>query len=112
MHQVDALPALAVVQVLLRDVQRRLAVLDGLLQGAARVLQAARLGQHVLQLGGHLIAPEGGVRDALAQAAPRLALRHRRLLLRLPGRRKQETPRVEREPCTSVLQTSVQPLTS
>lgn len=82
-HQVDAVAALAVVEVLLRDVQRRLAVLDGLLEGAPRVLQTTRLGQHVLQLGGHLIAPEGGVRDALAQAPPRLPLRHRRLLLRL-----------------------------
>ena len=91
-HQVDALPLLAVVEVLLRDVQWVFRLRQRLLQDALGALQRLHLRQHVVRLVVHLVLPELDVADALAERLADVGLRALRLVVHLAHQARRVVP--------------------
>lgn len=82
-HQVDAFSVLTMVETFLRDVQRRLQVLNRLLHVPFGVGQLRGFGDQSLQLGVDFISPKRDVSQALAESSTGIALTLRRSLVRL-----------------------------
>ena len=82
-HEIDALALLAVVEALLRDVQRVLRLGERLLEHALRAQQRLDLRDHVVGLVQHLRLPELDVPDAVAEPLADVRLRALRLVVDL-----------------------------